>query len=238
MTELAKQLSQLKQRQPLQRVAVVKKASVLFDPQKARDYPDEMVLKLGQQGLVGLDRVSPHNFSQFLDLLGESSLTLRRSMLPLAEQAPLSTRLKLLLALLSLHLQSDHAWQVLEALIRLFQVHVYECEEMLAYFVHAIGTPHYKRVLSTLHKEYGLNRPVEGLAEVQAATRLTPRDGVTLLTLSRPRLQLYHAYIACILQQIQSADPRPALCPMLHPFSFYVRLRLAVWQKAQHSKHR
>ena len=42
-----------------------KKASVLFDQQKARIYPDEMILELGRQALNNLQNSTNINYQEF-----------------------------------------------------------------------------------------------------------------------------------------------------------------------------
>lgn len=70
-----------------------------------------------------------------------------RNLLTKKENEDLSETLKEFLALLSLYLLEEDAQKIMDFLLRNFNVHHYEAESLIIYFMHFHSTPFYTRLI-------------------------------------------------------------------------------------------
>lgn len=135
MSSLEKQLKRLRipDNSSLERAAKFKKkASFLFDPKEASDIDNETVFALALNGLEELKLVNLQ-FEKFATLLfSESCKHLERSMQSQELNDKLDSSIKDYLRVLSPYILLKPAHKTLEWLIRRYQVHLYNTDELLA----------------------------------------------------------------------------------------------------------
>lgn len=132
-SQLASQLQRLQQKpadaihRPIQ--------SFLFSTQDANSFSREQIHQLALSGLQTLTAMDNRFHSFIGDLFDAKRTRQERAMLTSAEDATLRSRLDYLFALLSPHLFLTAAQQVVEFLVRVYEVHIYDAAAVLRTFL-------------------------------------------------------------------------------------------------------
>ncbi|KAI5685561.1 hypothetical protein MNV84_04764 [Leishmania braziliensis] len=132
-SQLASQLQQLQQRPDGSGHRLAK--SFLFSTQDAQSFSREQIHQLALNGLQTLTAMD-NRFHPFIqNLFDVKHVRRERSMLTTAEDSTLRRRLEHFLSLLSPHLFLTAAQQVLEFLVRVYEVHIYDAASVLRAFL-------------------------------------------------------------------------------------------------------
>ncbi|TPP52053.1 hypothetical protein CGC20_5350 [Leishmania donovani] len=132
-SQLASQLQRLQQRPDGSQHRLAK--SFLFSTQDAQSFSREQIHQLALNGLQALTAMD-NRFHPFIqDLFDVKRVRQERSMLTTTEDSTLRVRLEHFLTLLSPHLFLTAAQQVLEFLVRVYEVHIYDVASVLRAFL-------------------------------------------------------------------------------------------------------
>lgn len=153
MSSLAKQLKQLQIPGSLPSTATAKaskKASLLFDSKEAADIDNETVFSIGLNGLEELKVIEPA-FSTFDNsLFCDTSKSLERALQSKDVNEKLDKHISKFLQYLSPYFLLKPAHKVLEWLIRRYQIHVYNVDNLVTCILPYHETNLFARVLQLL----------------------------------------------------------------------------------------
>ncbi|KAL4455121.1 hypothetical protein ABPG74_006503 [Tetrahymena malaccensis] len=177
MSSLAQQLQQLKQQDStvIKKNDVVQAASLLFHAKVASAVDLEQIYSLAVTGFQKLC-IKDEHFMKFQEVIfGPKYRRIDRNILLKKENEELSEKLQEFLCLVSLHFLEEDAHKVFDYLLRNFNIHHYEAEYVIIYFMHYHATPFYTRLLQNVtlktREHFGfLNTPISKGELVQRET--------------------------------------------------------------------
>jgi len=133
MTSLASQLNQLRttQRDEISLPSRTR-VSFLFDIKQAANIDDQTLFFMCQSALKQL----PTDLAPFTaDILHDKSLEFYRGTLTRDALKPIDEKIEALIKQLAAHLMDANAHKVIEYLLRIYEVHIYHKESLLAAFL-------------------------------------------------------------------------------------------------------
>lgn len=155
-SSLQKQLASLRLKENLQQQTFrdTERPSVLFDHKSAATISLAKIRQIALEGYVVLIKQVPE-ISEFKNWLFEddSTFNMDREKITPAENQEVKNKLIKLLILLSQHLNSSNALKVIEYLLRNFEVHKFESEELIIFFMHFHATPAFVKLLQNINLE-------------------------------------------------------------------------------------
>lgn len=149
-SSLSRQLQGLKTQDSARKLKTNKIASLLFSPSEAGNFDNDLIKSLGSQGIENLILANPH-FGFIKDKIFDPKYdNLNREMLTEEENNHLSEDLKAIFTELLPYFLNEDCQKVIEYLIRNFEIHNYEGNELAVTFLPFHSTVVYVRLLQNV----------------------------------------------------------------------------------------
>lgn len=158
MTSLSAQLKRLETPQTLTLVESKSRASILFDPKEAAETDRQTIFDLAKRGLEELINLNPV-FRQFQNtLFNASTITLERAVETAHVNETINQNIKKFLFQLSPYFLVHAAHNCLEWLIRRYDIHQYNVDDLMALILPYHETKIFVKCLQTIKLKNAKNR--------------------------------------------------------------------------------
>ena len=153
LTNLNKQLNvlKIKENENQRKIRDNERPSILFTFKEAASISEQKISTLALEGYKNFSIYNPE-ITKFYDVLfNPDNEIFDREKLTEIENEKLSESLKKIMIILSQNLKNSNVMKILELLIRKFEVHKYEPEQLIIYYLHYHTSPIYIKILQNIN---------------------------------------------------------------------------------------